>query len=48
MEANEMKIIAGLISDILRDPNNETLIEKTRDQVKALCDAFPLYPPSAG
>ena len=48
MEANEMKIIAGLISDILRAPNNETLIEKTRDQVKALCDAFPLYPPSAG
>jgi glycine hydroxymethyltransferase len=46
MMADEMKTIANLISDVLRDPQNETILKETRDQVKALCDAFPLYPPS--
>ena len=46
MMAGEMKIIANLISDVLRDPQNETVLKKTRDQVQALCDAFPLYPSS--
>jgi glycine/serine hydroxymethyltransferase len=39
-----MKIIGGCIADVLRNPFNETLQKKTSDQVKALCDAFPLYP----
>ena len=48
MLASEMKVIGGLISSVLHDPHNETVLEKTRDQVQALCDAFPLYPPSNG
>jgi glycine hydroxymethyltransferase len=48
MMTEEMKTIAGFIGDILRDPENETLLKKTRDQVQTLCDAFPLYPPSDG
>ena len=46
MMAGEMKTIANLISDVLRDPQNETVLKKTRDQVQTLCDAFPLYPSS--
>lgn len=46
MMADEMKTIAHLISDVLRDPQNETILKKTRIQVQALCDAFPLYPSS--
>lgn len=48
MMAEEMRTIAGLINNVLRDPQNETLLKKTRDQVQALCDAFPLYPASDG
>ena len=48
MMAEEMRTIAGLINGVLRDPQNETLLNKTRDQVQALCDAFPLYPASDG
>ncbi len=45
MMAGEMKIIGNLMSDVLHDPRNETVLEKTRKQVRELCDAFPLYPP---
>ncbi len=48
MMAEEMRTIAGFINGVLRDPQNETLLNKTRDQVQALCDAFPLYPASDG
>jgi glycine hydroxymethyltransferase len=46
MKGEEMRIIAMLMADVLRDPGNEALLKKTRQQVQALCDAFPLYPPS--
>ncbi len=46
MMPNEMKIVAGFISDVLHDPQNESVLKKTRDRVQALCDAFPLYPPT--
>ena len=44
MMSGEMKIIGGLMSDVLHDPQNETVLEKTRNRVHELCDAFPLYP----
>ena len=42
MGADEMRIIARLIADLLRKPNDDTLVAKTRQQVHALCEAFPL------
>ncbi|BBO69113.1 serine hydroxymethyltransferase [Desulfosarcina alkanivorans] len=46
MSADQMKAIAGLMAEILKDPDNRVLLKKTRSQVQALCDAFPLYPPA--
>ena len=43
MMAAEMKTIGELIADILRNPDDSTLLEKTRGRVAALCEAFPLY-----
>jgi glycine hydroxymethyltransferase len=48
MMAEQMKVIGGLMAEVLHDPENETLLKKTRAQVQALCDAFPLYPPADG
>ncbi|EKD28422.1 MAG: hypothetical protein ACD_79C00304G0008 [uncultured bacterium] len=44
MKENEMKKIAGWISDICKDSANESLKHKIQEEVKSLCDAFPLYP----
>ena len=44
MRAEQMTIIGGLIGDVLRHPQRASLLKQTRDRVKALCDAFPLYP----
>ena len=44
MKIEQMKVIGRLIADVLRNPENESLAKKTRAQVQALCDAFPLYP----
>lgn len=46
MMAEQMKIIGSLIADVLRDLENESLLDRTRGQVQALCDAFALYPPA--
>jgi glycine hydroxymethyltransferase len=43
MKTEQMKIIGALIADVLRNADNEALVKKTRKQVQALCDAFPLY-----
>ena len=48
MMAEQMKVIGGLMAEVLHDPENEPLLKKTRAQVQALCDAFPLYPPADG
>jgi glycine hydroxymethyltransferase len=48
MMADQMEVIGGLMADVLHNLGNETLLKKTRDQVQALCDAFPLYPPIDG
>jgi glycine hydroxymethyltransferase len=44
MGEEQMKRIGRLIAGILRDPQNKSLLEKTKAEVKDLCDAFPLYP----
>jgi len=43
MKEPEMEIIARLIIDILKTPDNEGLIKKARAKVSELCRTFPLY-----
>ncbi|MEK6554704.1 MAG: serine hydroxymethyltransferase [Bdellovibrionota bacterium] len=43
MKETEMKIIGGWIAEVLSDPTNETLLNKTHDKVKELCKKFPIY-----
>jgi glycine hydroxymethyltransferase len=40
----EMKVIAGLIVDVLESPSDEKVAERVRGQVKEMCRGFPLYP----
>jgi len=43
MKEDEMKIIGKIISDILKNIDDETIIEESKKQVKELADAFPVY-----
>lgn len=43
MGFGEMETVADLITRVLEDPDNETVIEDTRKEVRRLCEAFPLY-----
>lgn len=43
MGIKEMEIIGNIISELLKDPNNETLKAKTKSEVESLCKSFPLY-----
>ena len=43
MKSAEMIAIAKMIVDVLKNPENEQIIEETRKQVMELCRAFPLY-----
>ena len=36
--------IANMIARILKDINNESLINSIRNEVQELCKKFPLYP----
>ncbi|MFH1728587.1 MAG: serine hydroxymethyltransferase [Pseudomonadota bacterium] len=44
MRETEMKLIASLINDVVMDPENEAVIESTKNKVINLCKSFPLYP----
>ena len=44
MKTEEMRVIAGLINDILISPSNESIIERVHDVVMEMCHAFPVYP----
>jgi glycine hydroxymethyltransferase len=48
MMAEQMRIIGGLMAEVLRDPENESLLKRTGDRVQLLCDEFPLYPQADG
>jgi len=43
MKETEMVSIAGLISEVLGDPENESLQASVRGRVKELCERFPIY-----
>lgn len=43
MKEPEMKTIAGLIIDILKNPQDETIKSRVREEIAALTTAFPLY-----
>jgi glycine hydroxymethyltransferase len=43
MKEDDMKEIAGLISEIIDEPNNSELKLKTRGEVEELCNRFPVY-----
>ena len=43
MKEGEMETIGRLITSIVNDVTNEGLIGKVREEVTALCEAFPLY-----
>lgn len=44
MKENEMREIADLITEVIRDMRNPATIESVRSRVRALCERFPLYP----
>lgn len=44
MKENEMKVIAGWIAQVLKNPNDEALLRHIKGQVSDLCQAFPIYP----
>jgi glycine hydroxymethyltransferase len=43
MKEEAMRTIAGWISEVLADPENESLQANVRDRVKELCERFPIY-----
>jgi glycine hydroxymethyltransferase len=43
MNAPEMTKIADMIVEVLKNPYEETVIAKTRQEVHELCQAFPVY-----
>ncbi|MDP3283514.1 MAG: serine hydroxymethyltransferase, partial [Desulfobacterales bacterium] len=43
MKEPEMEIIAGLIVDVLKKHRDDSVIKRTKDKVRELCDAFPIY-----
>jgi glycine hydroxymethyltransferase len=44
MKEPEMKRIAGFISTVLRNIRHESRLTEVREEVRSLCDKFPLYP----
>lgn len=40
---DEFKKVAALIDKVLQDPTNESLLSTVKEEVKELCDHFPLY-----
>jgi len=42
MKENEMKIVGAHISEILKQPDNVSVIEQTEKAVRDLCQSFPL------
>ncbi len=48
MMVEQMKIIGGLMAEVLRNPDDEALLKRTGGRVQALCDEFPLYPQAKG
>lgn len=43
MSSSEMKTIGNWISQVLKDPENVSLRNKVREEVRGLCQQFPIY-----
>ena len=43
MKENEMRLIASYIADVVANINDESKIQAVAQEVKKLCDRFPLY-----
>jgi glycine hydroxymethyltransferase len=43
MKEPEMKLIAGLISEVVSAPDDESVSQSVRGRVRELCDRFPIY-----
>jgi glycine hydroxymethyltransferase len=43
MKETEMKIIAGFISEVVNNVDDETTLRRINEQVEELCKKFPLY-----
>lgn len=43
MGTAEMRVIAGLISSIINNSKDQAAIDANAEQVKSLCDRFPIY-----
>jgi glycine hydroxymethyltransferase len=48
MKEEEMATIGAMIAEVLQNIQNEGVLSKTREAVRALCSRFPLYPREAG
>jgi glycine hydroxymethyltransferase len=44
MKEKEMVQIAEMIGSVLKDINNQAVIDRVKEEVKELCQRFPLYP----
>jgi len=44
LKEKDMKVIGQIISNVLKNINNQTLSEKGRQEVQELTERFPLYP----
>ncbi len=44
MKEPEMELIGQLIAEVLKDPENEAVLQRVRSKVNELTQAFPLYP----
>ncbi|MEA2109086.1 MAG: ribose 5-phosphate isomerase B [Pseudomonadota bacterium] len=43
MGEKEMETVAGFIATVLNNPDNTTKIQQIREEVRALCNCFPIY-----
>ncbi|MBU1713904.1 MAG: serine hydroxymethyltransferase [Proteobacteria bacterium] len=43
MKEPEMEIVAELIIDVLKNHKDDAVINRVRDKVRELCEAFPIY-----
>lgn len=43
MGLDDMQLIVEMMDRIIQDPDNDGLTEKTKAQVKDLCESFPMY-----
>ncbi len=44
MKEPEMRSIARMISEVVKNLGDDKIIEKVREEVRELCEQFPLYP----